>query len=182
MADLTATSPMNLPADITIGTVRLSEVAVSSITSVAPFKGQVEAASHAMLDAHGVAYPAANQVERNGEAAALWFGHDSALLIGPDADASLSPVAALVDQSDAWCIAQIEGAQARDVLARLTPADMRASAFGIGQTMRTQIKHMTGSITRVESERYHVMVFRSMAQTLIHDVTQAMARVAARSV
>ena len=45
---------------------------------------------------------------------------------------------------------------------------------------RTLLGHMTASITRVDATTYDLMVFRSMAQTLVHDLTRAMKGIAAR--
>ena len=66
------------------------------------------------------------------------------------------------------------------VLARLTPIDLRDSAFPKGATARTVIGHMTGSITRTGADTYAIMVFRSMAKTAVHELERAMRGVAAR--
>lgn len=181
MVDLVAKTPMQFTSDLLIGTVTLAEVSVDAITSVAPYAGQREALSKALKTHHGVSYPAANRTESAGEASMVWFGHDSAVLMGVAPDAGLSQYAALVDQSDAWCVADLIGTDAREVLARLTPADVRETVFAVGHTMRTQIKHMSGSITRLGPDQYRLMVFRSMAKTLVHDVQEAMERVASRA-
>ena len=39
---------------------------------------------------------------------------------------------------------------------------------------------MTASVTRIDAATYDLMVFRSMAQTLVHDITRAMRGVLAR--
>ncbi len=69
----------------------------------------------------------------------------------------------------------------RDVLARLTPLDLRPKSFKTGMTQRSMIMHMQASITCLGKFRFRMMVFRSMAQTLVHDLTTAMKSVAARA-
>ena len=109
------------------------------------------------------------------------FGREVALLMGPAPDASLAAHAALTDQSDAWIVVRLEGAGARDVLARLTPIDLRDSVFKRGHTARTELAHMMASLTRVGPQAWQIMVFRSFAQTLAHDLKTAMQGVAARA-
>jgi len=66
-------------------------------------------------------------------------------------------------------------------LARLTPIDLRKTTFKRGHTARTLIGHMTGSITCVGADAFEVMVMRSMAHTLVHELSQAAENVTARS-
>ncbi|MEL6209749.1 MAG: hypothetical protein AAFR44_06130, partial [Pseudomonadota bacterium] len=89
--------------------------------------------------------------------------------------------AATVDQSDAFAALRIEGSAARDVLARLTPLDVRAGLFVEGQTARSLIGLMTGQITPMAPDAFEVMVFRSMAGTLFHEVNRAAGFVAGRA-
>jgi heterotetrameric sarcosine oxidase gamma subunit len=57
---------------------------------------------------------------------------------------------------------------------------MRMSAFAVGATARTQLGHMNASITRTGDDTFLIAVFRSMAATLVHDLTTALEAVAAR--
>nr|WP_247651027.1 sarcosine oxidase subunit gamma family protein [Roseovarius autotrophicus] len=164
---------------VAAGALRLSEIALGPITSVAPYKGQAAAVA-AMLGAQGLGWPAPGQVIAQGAARVQWFGLDLALLIGVAPGAGLADHAALADQSDGWAVLRLEGAGAGDVLARLTPLDLRESIFGVGQTARSDLGHMAAAITRVEAEAYEIMGFRSMAGTLVHEMAAAMTRVAAR--
>src|SRR6056297_542445 len=113
-------------------------------------------------------------------ARAMWFGREMALLIGPEPDPGLAAHAALVDQSDAWAVLVLEGSGAVDVLARLCPLDLRDQVFKRGHVARTKVAPMAGAIARMGDENWRIMVFRSMAGTLIHEVETAMRRVAAR--
>lgn len=180
MVELTAKTPCEGLLPIEVGELRLREVEAGPMTSVAAFKGRDAEASKALQEAHGMAMPAPNRVSEAGGARALWFGPRMALLMGIVADDSLAAHAALTDQSDAWAVVLLEGAQADDVLARLTPIDLRAGSFGPGATARTEVMHMQASITCLGEGTYQVMVFRAFAETLVHDLKTAMQAVAAR--
>ena len=85
--------------------------------------------------------------------------------------------AAVAAQSDAWCRVHLSGPAAAEVLARLTPVDVAAMAPG--EAARTLLGHMSAHLLREEAG-WELMVFRSMAGTLAHDLGRAMRMVAAR--
>jgi len=164
-----------------IGSQRLSEVDLGTLTSLAPYAGQDKPLSAALKQAHGMAMPGANRATGKEGARAIWFGQGQVMLAGPAPDAGLKELAATTDQSDAWATVRLEGPGAIDVLARLVPIDMRSPAFKRGHTARTQLGHMMASITRVADEAFLILVFRSMAGTLVHELETAMQGVAARA-
>jgi heterotetrameric sarcosine oxidase gamma subunit len=164
---------------VRIGSVTVDEMDLECMTSLSPF-GDALALDGALKKAHGVGWPQAGQALGDATARVVWFGRNEAVLIGPEADQGLSDVAAVVDLSDAWAAVSLEGAGTVNALARLVPVDLRAAAFGEGQTVRTQLGHLGASITKLGPERFMILVFRSMAATLIHDLKQAMAGVASR--
>jgi sarcosine oxidase subunit gamma len=180
VAELIARTPCAGLLPLSIGTVAVTEEDPGRMTVIAPFNGQEAALSKALVAAHGMEFPAPNRSTGKAGARAVWFGQGQALLIGPDPDPGLGRLAALVDQSDGWAVVRIDGEGAVAVLARLVPVDLRAEVFRRGHTLRSQIGHMPGSVTRVSADGFRVMVFRSMARTLVHDVKTAMEAVAAR--
>ncbi len=180
MADLIARSPCMGLLPLEQGGVSVTELDPGPMTLVAPYKGQAAALSKAMKVAHGVGFPAANTTETGKGVEAAWFGRDQALLIGAVPDAALADHAALSDQGDAWAVVRVAGEGAEDVLARLIPVDLRDSAFPPGRSIRTQIGHMAGAVTRLPDGAVRLMVFRSMAGTLVHDLDRAMTHCAAR--
>jgi sarcosine oxidase subunit gamma len=95
-----------------------------------------------------------------------------ALLIGTEAPAALAAEAALTDQTGAFAIVELQGRAIDQALARLVPLDLRLSAFPVHTTHRTLIGHMPGSVTRMAEDRIELAVMRSMADTLIHDLTR----------
>ena len=182
MVDLIAKTACEGLLPVTIGNVSLSELTPESVTSVAAFKGQSKAASAALEAADNVAMPAPNRSTGNAKLRAIWTGPDQAFYMGAALKADLSGIASTTDQTDAWAIVKLEGDHAADVLARLTPIDLRATSFKRGHTAKTDLMHMSSSITKIGANAFEIMVFRSMAKTLVYDLTTAMASMAARDI
>ena len=181
MVELIAKSPFDGLLPLTIGQAELSEVDLVQMTSIAPYKGQASVVSTALKEAHGMAAPAPNRATGKEGARAIWFGNDMMLLQGPVADGELAKHAALTDQTHGWATVRLEGADAAQVLARLTPIDLRDRHFKRGHTARTELAHMMASITRIGPQSFQIMVFRGFAETLVHDLKTAMRSVAART-
>jgi len=182
VVDLIAKSPCEDLLPVKIGGVELSEVMPSAVTSVAAFKGQAKALSESLDAAHGMKMPAPNRSSGNAKLRAIWTGPNQAFLVGNAVDASIAQVASLTDQTDAWAIVKLEGEAADLVLSRLTPIDLRPSNFKRGHTAKTDLLHMMASITKTGANTFEIMVFRSMAKTLVHDLTTSMQSVAARDI
>ena len=180
MVELVAKSACAGLVPLQIGEVALTEEVPGALTSLMPWRGQEAALGAALDSAHGLALPAPGRSTGKDGARLIWFGKGQYLLIGPAPDPALAAHAALTDQSDAWAVVRLEGAGAEDVLARLVPVDLRRAGFKRGHTVRSALQHMMTSITRLGPQAFQVMVFRSMAQTLVHDLKTAMEAVAAR--
>lgn len=178
MVELKAQSPAAGLLPLEIGGVKVEEVDLGVLTSIAAFDDK--ATSEALKKAHGIALPGPLKATGKEGARCIWFGHREVLLAGPAPDKALAKSAALVDQSDGWTCVTVSGEYTVEVLARLVPVDLREGVFKRGQTMRTQVMHMTASVTRLSSDKVLILVFRSMAGTLVHDLKQAMEAVAAR--
>ena len=176
MADLVALSPAAGLLPLSIGGVTLSEPPIAPITWVAPFKGREAQVSDA-FDEAGLEFPAPNRTTGDGALRAVWAGPGQALVIG---DPIAPEGAATADQSDGWARLRLEGDGVPDVLARLTPVDMRRDVFAVGHAARTLLFHMTATIMRVDEACWEILVFRSMAASAVHDLERAMRMVAAR--
>lgn len=181
MTELTARTPGAGLFPIEIGGITVREETPEAITAISPYRAREADLSAALEAAHGMALPGPGRSTGKAGARAIWFGRDMVMLVGPRAEAALSDHAALTDQSDAWTVVRLDGAGARDVLARLTPLDLRDGQFKRGHTARSELAHMAASITRVGPEAWQIMVFRSLARTLAHDLETAMRGVAARA-
>jgi heterotetrameric sarcosine oxidase gamma subunit len=154
---------------LTEGKMMLTEAKVREIWSIAPYPGQ------------DAGIPSPNRASGKEGARMIWAGRDQALWIGTNApDQTLAEIAALTDQSDALTVVRLDGEGANDALSRLTPLDLRESQFKRGHTARTLVGHMAAQITRT-TKGFEIMVFRSMAGTLVHELHVAMRSVAARS-
>lgn len=180
MTDLLARTACDGLLPLTAGTVTLSEEPFAPLTSLMPYKGRDKDLSAALEAAHGVKLPGVNRSASKAGTSVIWFGRGQYLLIGAEPGAALADHAAVVDQTDAWARVRLDGAGAEAVLARLVPVDLRAAVFKRGHTLRSPLQHMMASVTRTGVNAFSVMVFRSMAGTLVHDLKTAMEGVAAR--
>lgn len=179
MASLEAKSPAAGLLPVSIGTVRLSEATTAPIWSVSPFRGREAAVSAALEAALGAGLPAPNRTTTGGAARIVWTGTwHTVLVLGAEIRVE---GAAVVDQSDAWTWLVLEGDGAREVLARLTPVDLRDGVFAVDHAARTLLFHMTATLMRTGEARWEILVFRSMARTAVHDLTAAMRDVAGRA-
>lgn len=178
MARLIAKAPFEGLLPVEAGDVSVTEVDPGSVTFVQPLKGRAGAVSAALSEAVGAGLPGPGEVLTGRGARLLWCGPGQALVLG----AAVAPGgAALVDQSDGWAVARIAGGDARQVLARLTPLDVRPSVLFEGRTARTLLGHMTAQVTPAGADAFEVMVFRSVAGTFVHDLRRAMDFVSGRA-
>ena len=178
MVDLVAKTPAEGLLPLQHGDLTLSEAPSEPMTLLAPQRGKDLAA--ALKAAHGLSWPKPGRSSAKGGARALWFGLDQVLLTGVEADQALYAEGAVVDQSDAWCVLHLTGTGATETLARLVPVDLASPGFKRGHVIRTQINHMSGALTRLGPDAFELMVFRSMARTLVEELGQAMTHVSAR--
>lgn len=179
MAKLIATSACAGLLPRTIGDLTLTEVSLGPVTSIAPFKGKAEAVT-AALSVEGLQFPATGETLTSGPARIIWAGQGRALLCGVEPPVALAALAALTDQTDASATVRIDGDQAEAVLARLVPVDLRVQALPEGATLRSMVGHMTATVSRVGPQAFEIMVMRSMARTLVHELVEAAVGVAAR--
>lgn len=179
MDNLVPKSPCGDLLPMTVGSVSVREVDLGQMALILPFKKKVAEVSKRLKQDIGLTLPKANSSVVHDVARLLWFGRDSYMLVGRQ-DCELLDCAAVTDQSDAWACVEVSGEGVEDVLARLVPVDLRPFAFGPDATIQTLVGHMTASLTRVGPDEILIMVFRSMAETLVEDLKEAMEAVAAR--
>ncbi|WP_315899579.1 MULTISPECIES: sarcosine oxidase subunit gamma [Roseovarius] len=180
MVELKPSLPPTALLPVETAGVRMREVDFGPLTLVMPYRGRDEALAAALEAAHALDWPETGRMTGTTERGLLWFGRSQALLIGLVPDDGLTAQAALVDQSDAWAVIEMQGDRAAEALARLTPVDLRPGAFGVGHTVRTEVGHMAASLTRSGESTYLVMVFRAFAHTAVHELGAALEGVAAR--
>ncbi|WP_340421847.1 sarcosine oxidase subunit gamma [Yoonia sp. GPGPB17] len=173
MAKLIALTPCAGLLPIVHGGVEVTEVLPERLMSVVPYSGQSKATSAKLKTQVGAGLSAVNR--RSG--AVTWFGHGTWVVAG---DVALEGLAAVTDQSDAWAVVQISGAGVEEILGRLVPVDLRLQVFKKNHVAKTMVGHMSVTITRTGADVFEIMVMRSMAQTLVHDLDVAMRSMAAR--
>ncbi|MEM9318964.1 MAG: sarcosine oxidase subunit gamma [Pseudomonadota bacterium] len=175
MAKLIALSPFDALLPLELGAVRATDMSGRRITSIAPFNGQKDAVSTAVLAQTGIALPPTGCANQSANWEVLWAGLDVYFVIG----GTLTPIAgaAMTDQSDAWAVIDLAGPDAAEVLTRLVPIDL---AMDVGRTARTLLGHMNCLLHRTEEQTFRIYVFRSMAGTAAHEIKAAMAGLAAR--
>lgn len=179
MVKLLAKSPFGGALPVTVGHASMDEVDLGPMALIQPFTSQAAAVNDRLTRELGVGFPTNNHSTVNTTARLMWFGHGSYLLVGETAP-DLSDLAAVSDQSDAWACVDASGDGIEDVLARLVPVDLRASAFPLDATVRTLVGHISAALTRTGDNRILIFVFRSMARTLVEELKEAMEAVAAR--
>lgn len=178
MVSLIANTPLAGRLPLTIGDVEITEIVVENAWLIAPFAGKKSAVSAALKAACGMVLPKAGRASGTG-ARIIWMAGGQWLLIA-DALPDLTGLAAVTEQADGLAAARVSGPATEDVLARLVPMDLRPAVFTKGATARTLLGHMMCSITRVDADAVEVMVMRSMAGTLVHDLERAAQGVAGR--
>lgn len=130
----------------------------------------------AVQAAVGVAVPGQRQITLSAETGAAWMSPDELLLLTPYEGAG-AVVAGLnaaltgagvhslvVDVSDARAAFRVEGAGAREVLAKLAPVDFSPEAFGPGHIRRSRLAQVPAAFWMSGEDEFTVIVFRSVAE------------------
>jgi sarcosine oxidase subunit gamma len=122
----------------------------------------------------GVDFPGPRGAALGQERALLWMAPDEVMVLLPRAEAAegaatlaraLSGTHHLaVDVSDARCLFRLEGAGAREVLSKLTPADLHPDAFGPGEVRRTRLGQVAAAFWMPGPESVEIVAFRSVAR------------------
>ena len=181
MVALKSEHPLDGVLPIEIGAVRLDVVADPGVlTLIRPAKEREDGLSSALTTHHGLSWPETGRTVFSEGSELVWFGREVALMMGQAPHKALAQHAALVDQSDGWVCVTFDGQATDDVLARLVPIDLRKNAFGVGQTARSLAFHIPVSITRISETGFRILVMRSMARALVHDLSNAMEAARAR--
>jgi sarcosine oxidase subunit gamma len=176
VVELVAISPAEGLLPYSKGMVELFEIALDTVTSIAPFKGQEGAVEKAL----GMTLPKVGRSSSSTKQEIAWFSQGQFLAFRIENAQGLQGIAAITDQSDAWCALELKGDAALNVLARLVPVDLRPSSFKQGHCLRSQLGHMPLHITRMGNDAFRLLSFRSMAGTMVHEISRTMDLLAAR--
>lgn len=121
----------------------------------------------------GAAFPDRNRAQVAGQAGLAWMSPDEVLVMVPHAGvgAALARIGAglagrhhlAVDVSDARAVIVLDGAGAREVLAKVAPVDLHPAAFRPGDFRRTRLGQVAGAFWCEAPDRFVVVCFRSVA-------------------
>ena len=137
----------------------------------------------AVKKATGVAVPDQRGILAKGETAVAWMSPDELLIMVDYAQAGAT-VAAMtkalgaihhlcVDVSDARATFRLTGAGAREVLAKLAPADL--SVMTAGQMRRTRLAQVAAAFWIVDDNTIDLVTFRSTARYVFDLLSNAAA-------
>ena len=178
MADFLEKWPSSDMLPMSMGGCTLQSVQPLAITWIAPFKGERGRVSNALEDALGCSWPDPNRFTESNGTRVLSVAQGQILVLGPRVEME---GAAVVDQSDGLIALALCGDRAGDVLSRLTSVDLRDAVFKTGHTARTQLRDITVSLSRLDGDRWVLLIPRSMVEHAIDDIQRAMRGVVARA-
>jgi sarcosine oxidase subunit gamma len=128
----------------------------------------------AALSALGLQVPARRGIQTAQERMVAWMSPDELLLVCPAQDSAVliraldtalgGVFATLADVSDARAMFEVSGPGAREVLAKLTPADLHPGSFGPGEMRRTRLAQVAAALWMPAPDTVRVICFRSVAQ------------------
>lgn len=150
---------------------RIEEMPVQGMVTL---RGAPDDIGAALTAATGCAMPGQRQTVEQGDRAVAWMSPDELLLLMPhgEVDACLAALAETlagthhlaVDVSDARAMFRIEGTGAREVIARLCPADLSPAAFGPGELRRTRLAQIPAAFWIGADGAFRLVCFRSVAR------------------
>lgn len=127
----------------------------------------------AVAQATGAAFPARRQRSAAAGTELLWMSPDELLILCPrdrssDLAAALDAALAgrhhlLADVGDMRARFILEGGYAREVLAKLTPADLSPAGLPVGEVRRTHLGQVAAAFWATAEGRFEVICFRSVA-------------------
>jgi len=121
----------------------------------------------------GVKFPDQGQANSDGDKGLCWMSPDELLVLVPYAeaadaiakiDAALSGTHYLAENvSDARALIVVEGSYAREVIAKLAPADLHPDSFQPGDFRRTRLGQVAAAFWMRDEDTFEVICFRSVA-------------------
>ena len=121
----------------------------------------------------GCDFPTKGGVSIDGDKGLCWMSPDELLILlpynaVPDAlvsiDKALKKRHYLAENvSDARALISVEGAYARDVLAKLAPVDLHPDSFKPGQCRRSRIGQIAAAFWMRDADTFELICFRSVA-------------------
>ncbi|WP_425092572.1 sarcosine oxidase subunit gamma [Tropicimonas sp. S265A] len=171
--------PAPASADFGNGTACLRQLPRARLLWLGPWPGSGVAMSDAFRNTFGTGLPQVGQVLDLPKGRCLWAGREAAILQDADKPAGLENHGAVVDVSDGWVRFGLSGAGRAEVMARVCPVDLRASALSGPTALRSPVGHVSALIISGQPE-IEVWVMRSFARSVEEDLKHAISTVNAR--
>ncbi|MEM0949060.1 MAG: sarcosine oxidase subunit gamma family protein [Pseudomonadota bacterium] len=154
------------------GAARIEEAGLRGMITL---KGDLGAAKlkAAVRAVTGCDLPGQRGVEVAGTRGLCWMAPDELLVLVPYT--GVAETLAALDQglkglhylaenvSDARAVFVVSGDGAREVLAKLSPADLRPATFGPGEMRRTRLAQVAAAFWMREDGAFEIICFRSVA-------------------
>ena len=166
------------------GRVSVSE---AGLTGMVLIRGEIDATAQAVADATGCGVPDTLGIDMGDAASVAWMSPDELLVIcdyetAPELARTLAEAldgmhALVANVSDARAVFALDGDDGalRDVLAKLTPADLAPDACPVGMIRRTRLAQVSAAIWFTEPGSARVICFRSVATYVFDLLTTAAA-------
>lgn len=174
-----------LPGAAFAGLVRVEEAGLRGMVTLRADLAEAKVRK-AVKATVGVDLPAIRRAVVDGDRGALWMSSDELLLLLPHGDAPAA-VAALskalegvhhlaVEVSDARAVFRLTGELdvVREVLAKLTPADLSPGVFGEGEVRRTRLGQVAAAFW-IEEGGVTLVAFRSVSRYVFDLLSNAAA-------
>jgi sarcosine oxidase subunit gamma len=162
MASLTARHPLAERASLGIempGATHLQLIDGARIFTIMPFRGQ----GKALLQ----------KLKRSKSFSLRTVGPDDWIVVASDKVPDIDPAQALVvDQSHGRCLFRLGGPRALALLMKGVGVDLEG-AFPVGSSANMLFGHISINLARIDEESFELIVMRSYAESLLHDLKLA---------
>ncbi|MEL7025774.1 MAG: sarcosine oxidase subunit gamma family protein [Pseudomonadota bacterium] len=123
-----------------------------------------------------VDFPALGEAKCAGEKGLLWMAPDELMVMAPRDEQSSAVekiektlngthfMAAVVSDARSVFLIEGDGTKVREVLAKLSPADVHPDRFKTGMFRRTRLAQVPGAFWMRDENAAEIMVFRSVAE------------------
>lgn len=164
------------------GLVRVEDAGLRGMIALRGDLGSSALASVAG-EVSGLDLPARRGAITKGDRGLLWMSPDELLVMVPYAEAAdaVARISAALkgehhlaaDVSDARCLFRLTGGPVREVLAKLTPADLHPASLAPGELRRTRLGQVAAAFWIEDDGTAWLICFRSMADYVFRLLTNA---------